>query len=156
MKELGFWHPATLIATWFGVGLIPLAPGTWGSLAALPFAWAIERSFGAPALLAAGVGVFLIGVWATDLFAKRSGMADPPQACVDEVAAMWLVLASLPQTLLGYALGFCAFRAADILKPWPVSLVDRQVTGGLGIMLDDAVAALYAIGAARLVLWIMK
>jgi len=70
---------ASLIATWFGAGLVPVAPGTVGSLAALPFAWAIDRTFGKPALGLAGALLFLIGIWASGHYAERTGVADPAE-----------------------------------------------------------------------------
>jgi phosphatidylglycerophosphatase A len=156
MTPLGFWHPAQLIATWFGVGLSPVAPGTAGSLAALPFAWAIERWVGKPGLAIAGALLFGLGNWASGLYAARAGRVDPGEVCVDEVAAMWIVIALLPSTILGYALGFLAFRAADILKPWPANRADRAVKGGLGIMLDDLLVVPHAAALSWLILWVIR
>jgi phosphatidylglycerophosphatase A len=156
MSRMAFPHPATWIATWFGAGLAPVAPGTVGSLAALPFAWAIDRSLGKPALALAGGLLFLVGLWASGHYAERTGIADPPEVCVDEVAAIWILLALLPMSLIGYVLGFIAFRAADILKPWPANLADRHVQGGFGIMLDDLLVVPHAWIACRLILWVVE
>ena len=144
-------HPAALLATWFGVGLLPKAPGTWGSLAALPFAWVIAMLAGAPGLLLAALLVFLLGCWAAGTVARAGDVQDPGAIVIDEVAGQWLVLAAAPRDLLAYAAGFILFRIADIAKPWPASWADRKVHGGFGIMLDDVLAALYA-GAALLLL----
>jgi len=143
-------HPSTLLATWFGSGLLPKAPGTWGSLAALPFAWAIQVTGGQLALLVAAGIAFLVGIWASDRMARDIGIKDPGAVVIDEVAGQWLTLAFVPLSAWGYVAGFVLFRAADITKPWPASLADRRVGGGLGIMLDDIVAGLYA-GLALLV-----
>jgi phosphatidylglycerophosphatase A len=148
---LPFRHPAMLLATWFGAGLLPKAPGTWGSLAALPFAWLISARFGPTGLFVAGLAAFLVGCWAADVVAKAGGVRDPQSVVIDEVAAQWLVLAAVPANLLAYAAGFLLFRIADIVKPWPASWADRAVHGGFGIMLDDLFAAVYA-GAALLLL----
>ena len=133
------------LATWFGAGLIPKAPGTWGSLAALPFAWGILH-FGNVWWLLAGAGiVFLIGWWSSEIYVKRSGQADPGAIVIDEVAGQWLTL--LPAATMiwwHWALGFVLFRFFDILKPWPVSWADRRVKGGFGVMIDDVIAAVYA------------
>jgi phosphatidylglycerophosphatase A len=153
MRALGPGHPAALLSTWFGIGLLPMAPGTWGSIAALPFAWAIGSGLGSIGLAVAGVLLFLIGIWASGAYAEKVGVADPPEACIDEVAAMWLLLAILPMTWLGYGLGLVTFRVADVLKPWPAGLIDRRVPGGLGIMLDDVAVLPYAGAAAWLGLW---
>ena len=139
-----FWNPATLLATWFGVGLIPKAPGTWGSLTALPCAWAIHWAAGPIGLAGATLGLFAIGVWATGVFAARRGTPDPPTAVIDEVVGQWLVLILVPRDQGFYILGFGLFRLADVVKPWPVSWADRRVKGGFGIMLDDVLAGVYA------------
>jgi phosphatidylglycerophosphatase A len=136
--------PAGLAATWFGVGFLPKAPGTWGSLAALPFAWAIHQTLGRPGLAAAIVIVFVVGVWSSTVIVGRGGSGDPSAIVVDEVVGQWLVLVVVHPDVFLYAAGFVLFRAADIVKPWPVSWVDRRVKGGLGVMLDDVAAAAYA------------
>ncbi len=144
-------HPAMLLATWFGSGLLPKAPGTWGSLAAIPFAWVIAHLFGSVALVPAALGIFLVGWWASDRVSQASGIKDPGLIVIDEVAGQWLTLAAAPPGLVAWGLGFLLFRAADIAKPWPASWADRSVPGGLGVMLDDLLAALYS-GAALLAL----
>ena len=133
-----------LLATWFGTGLLPITPGTWGSLAALPFAWAIRSHSGTTGLAVATVIVSAIGWWAAATVAKASAIEDPGAVVIDEVAAQWLVLLPAPLDPLAYALAFLLFRIFDICKPWPVRWADRHVKGGLGIMLDDLLAALYA------------
>lgn len=143
-------HPALWLATWFGAGLLPKAPGTWGSLAALPFAWVITGLGGAPLLAGAVVVVSLVGWWAADRYARASAVADPGQVVIDEVAGQWLVLTMVPQDLSGYLLGFLLFRLFDIVKPWPVSWADRRVKGGLGIMLDDLLAGAYGLAVLAL------
>jgi phosphatidylglycerophosphatase A len=141
---LPFWHPAVLFATWFGTGLLPVMPGTWGSLVALLCAWAIRALWG-PAGLAAAAGItFAIGWWAAAKVAKASPVQDPREIVIDEVAGQWLALLPAPLNPLPYALAFLLFRVFDIWKPWPVRWTDRHVHGGLGIMLDDVLAAVYA------------
>jgi phosphatidylglycerophosphatase A len=136
---------AAVIATWFGSGLLPKAPGTWGSLAALPPGLLLLWLGGAPALIVGILAVSIAGVWAGERFAEALGKDDPGAVVIDEVAGQWLAL--LPCTALGLpeiALAFLLFRAADIFKPWPASWADRNIPGGLGIMADDWVAGLYA------------
>jgi phosphatidylglycerophosphatase A len=137
--------PAAFIATWFGSGLLPKAPGTWGSLAALPPGWLIFHYGGADGLLIAAVIAFALGTWAAGIYARAAGNPDPSQVVIDEVAALWLVLATAPATAFGWAASFLCFRVFDIVKPWPVSLADRKIGGGFGIMADDIVAAIYAM-----------
>ena len=148
---LRFRHPAVLVATFFGAGLAPFASGTVGSLAALPFAWLIHTWLGQWALVAAAGAAFAIGLWAAGVYARAGGKRDPGAVVIDEVAGQWLTLAAVAATPLHYALGFVLFRVYDIVKPWPANRIDRQMHGGLGIMLDDIVAAVYA-GAT---LWVI-
>jgi len=138
--------PAVLLATWFGAGYLPKAPGTWGSLAALPFAWGIANLSGSVGLIAASLLVFVIGIWASNVYMGLTGGEDPGPVVIDEVAGMWLTLAFVPPDLGLYAAGFVLFRIADIFKPWPAGWADRNIKGGLGVMLDDVLAALYSGG----------
>jgi phosphatidylglycerophosphatase A len=144
-------HPACLVATWFGAGRLPRAPGTWGSLAALPFAAALASLGGHWLVLLAALAVFCLGVWASDRYMAAYGVHDPAAIVVDEVVGQWLTLALLPLTPLAYLLGFVLFRITDMVKPWPARWIDRTVAGGIGVLLDDVVAGLYA-GAIALVL----
>jgi phosphatidylglycerophosphatase A len=155
-KDLPAWHPAAWLATWFGSGLLPWAPGTWGSLAALPFAWGLYAWAGPFGLTIAAAVVFVLGVWAADVYAGAAAEGDPGPVVIDEVAGQWLVLVAVDPGLVHYGVGFALFRLADIAKPWPVSWADRSLKGGLGIMLDDVLAAVYA-GAALLALdrWVL-
>lgn len=145
--------PATLIATWFGAGLLRGAPGTWGSLAALPFAWIIQALAGPMGLALAVVVVFLAGLWATDRMIGGSAGNDPGHVVVDEVAGQWLVLVFVPLDPILYAAGFMLFRLADILKPWPVSWADRAIKGAFGVMFDDILAAVYAGAVLAGIAW---
>jgi len=140
-------HPAALIATWFGVGLAPIAPGTWGSLAALPIGWLALAYGGWIALAALMFLTIAAGTWASSLIVERGQIRDPGLIVVDEVAAMFLTLLVTPLTWWGFVLAFLLFRVADIVKPFPADWCDRHVHGGFGVMLDDLVAAVYA-GAA--------
>lgn len=143
--------PAALLATWFGSGFLPIAPGSWASLAALPGA-ALLAWLGGPVLLAGSAAVlFVLGIWAADAYMEAVKVHDPPAIVVDEVVGQWVALALLPLDPLAYALGFLLFRVFDVLKPWPANFIDRAVTGGFGVMLDDVVAGVYAGGAVWLV-----
>ncbi len=143
-RGLSFWHPVCLFSSWFGVGLIPGAPGTWGSLAALPMAWYVLKFHGPLELAALGGILFLIGCWSSGIYARRTNEEDPGTIVIDEVAAQCLVLTAVPTTPAYFMAAFLAFRLTDIIKPWPASWADRSVKGGFGIMLDDIFAGLYA------------
>jgi phosphatidylglycerophosphatase A len=144
--------PACLLATWFGAGRLPRAPGTWGSLAALPFAAVLNWSGGAWLVLLAALAVFGLGVWASDRYMAAYRLHDPAAIVVDEVVGQLLTLALLPLTPIAYLLGFLLFRVADMLKPWPAAWIDRTVADAFGVMLDDVVAAIYAGALALLLL----
>lgn len=137
-------HPATLLATWFGCGLSPRAPGTVGSLGALPVAALIHATLGPLALALAALLAFAIGLWASARYAAADDDKDPSAVVIDEVAGQWLTLAAVPLAWPWYAAGFVLFRLFDILKPWPVSWADRRLPGAWGIMVDDMLAGLYA------------
>jgi phosphatidylglycerophosphatase A len=139
------WHPAALIATGGGIGLLPGAPGTWVSLAALPCAWAIRSLGGSGALAAAAVLAFALGCWAAARVVRASGRSDPGAIVIDEIAGQWLVLLAAPLDWRAYAAAFLLFRLFDIVKPWPIRAIERRVAGGLGVMLDDIAAAIYAV-----------
>ena len=142
---LPWWHPAVLITTGFGAGFLPIGPGSWGSLAALLSGWFIAGQGGQIALLAAALIAFAFGWWASTRVVHSSGLADPRFIVIDEIAAQWLVLLAVPLDHRWYAVAFLLFRVFDIVKPWPIRLVERRVAGGLGIMLDDVLAAIYAV-----------
>jgi phosphatidylglycerophosphatase A len=143
--RLPLHHPACLIATFGGVGLSPKAPGTMGSLAALPFAWFILAYGGVIALLTAIVLVFAVGCWAAAVYERESGDKDPGSVVIDEVAGQWLALLAAPLEPAAFAIGFLLFRLFDIIKPWPVRVFDQRMGGGLGIMVDDIIAALFPL-----------
>ncbi|WP_422024857.1 phosphatidylglycerophosphatase A [Pyruvatibacter mobilis] len=147
-KELHFADPVVTIATFGGSGLLRPAPGTWGTLAAVFAGWPIAVLGGPVAMSVAAVAAFLAGLWATERYIEASGNQDPSEVVIDEVAAMWLVMAALPPTPLAYLLGFVFFRLFDIWKPWPIRGLERRVKGEMGVMVDDMVAAIYAIIAA--------
>ncbi|MBB5514784.1 phosphatidylglycerophosphatase A [Rubricella aquisinus] len=139
------------ITVWFGAGLLPKAPGTWGSLAALPLAWGLHWLGGFPLLLVATVVVFAVGLWATRVETAGRADHDPSEIVVDEVVGQWIALWGLSAGLWvtgaaphvfpwpGVVMGFVLFRLLDISKPWPVSYFDRMKTP-FGVMMDDVVA----------------
>ena len=145
-RKLPLTHPAALIGTWFGAGRWPVMPGTWGSLAALPFAWGIHFFWGTLGLLTAAVVLFAAGLWASWVLARNLGKHDPGEIVVDEVVGMWITVAFVPPDFTLYAIGLVLFRVFDIAKPWPVNWADREFTGAFGVMADDVLAGAYALG----------
>lgn len=143
---------AMLVATWFGCGLLPRAPGTWGSLAALGCA-ALLVALGGTILLVTALLVLLpLGTWAAGRYADGRGIKDPGAVVVDEVSGQWLALLVLPLEPVAYLLAFALFRLFDIFKLWPASWIERNMSGATAIMADDLVAGLYAAALSFLLL----
>jgi phosphatidylglycerophosphatase A len=135
--------PIHLIAFGFGAGASPVAPGTLGSLAAFPF-WLLLRPLSPSVYLALLGLLFALGVWVCGRAARELGVHDHSGIVWDEMVGMWLALFLVPKGWLAPLGVFALFRLFDILKPWPIGLVDRGVRGGLGIMLDDLLAGALA------------
>ncbi|SPF80417.1 phosphatidylglycerophosphatase A family protein [Pseudoprimorskyibacter insulae] len=143
-----------LIATFFRVGHMRPAPGTWGSLAALPFAWALHMAGGFPLLAIATVLVFGLGWWATAEETRDTEDHDPSEIVIDEVVGQWIAIwpVSFGAAMMGvdvlrlypgWIAGFVLFRLFDIWKPWLVGWADRR-GDALGVMLDDVIAGVFA------------
>lgn len=143
-------NPAILIATWFGVGYLPKAPGTWGSFAALPFAALFMSLGGQWAMAAAILVLFPIGIWAAREFNRQTASDDSGAIVVDEIVGQWLAFLPLANfDLFWFVIAFALFRLFDVWKPWPIRAFERKVKGGFGVMLDDVLAGLFAAA----VLW---
>ncbi len=135
-------HPAHFLALGFGAGLSPKAPGTVGTLVGFPLYWLL---LGSP-FYWAWIAVFIaVGIWACQVTGQALGVADHGGMVWDEIAAFLMVLPFAPHSVLGYVLAFALFRLFDIWKPFPIGWLDARVKGGLGVMLDDVLAAVYAI-----------
>ena len=144
-------HPAHVIALGLGSGLAAKAPGTFGTLAALPL-YALWLALGLSSTLLVWLLslLFALGCWACQRTGDALGAPDHGAMVWDEMVAMWALLIVLPATPLAWALGFALFRVFDIVKPWPIRWLDAQLKGGFGVMLDDALAALMAWAVWRL------
>jgi phosphatidylglycerophosphatase A len=142
---LGFFHPVALIASFFGSGLVKPASGTWGSLAALVPGIYIGMSYGPFGLITASLIAYVIGHLACVVWlSKAPDDADPSAIVIDEVAGLWLALSCAPLSPLGIALAFALFRLFDIVKPFPINLVEAKIKGAHGVMLDDIMAGVWA------------
>ena len=143
-------HPAHLLSLGFGAGLSPVAPGTVGTLLAIPAYWLIA---GWPAwlYLAAVAALFVVGAAAAGYSSAALGVHDHRAIVVDEVAGMLIALFHLPGAGAWpwMVLAFLLFRVFDVLKPWPIDRADRDVAGGFGIMLDDALAGLWTLAVVQ-------
>jgi len=145
-------HPAHFVALGFGTGLAPFASGTVGALLAFPL-YALVAQWLSPGSLTVVIAfLFGVGVWACERYGRDLGVADHGAMNWDELVAFLLVLVFTPRGLLWQAFAFLAFRFFDIVKPPPIRHVDQQLKGGVGVMLDDAIAAFYtllALAAAK-------
>ena len=138
-------HPAHFIALGAGAGLVPFAPGTFGTLLALPIFWLAGPRLEPSVYLLGLVGFFAIGIWACELTGRDLGHADHGSMVWDETVAFLLVLFFTPVYDYWQAAAFVLFRAFDIVKPPPIRYYERTVAGGFGVMLDDLVAAFYTL-----------
>jgi phosphatidylglycerophosphatase A len=139
---------ALALATSAGVGYIPFAPGTFGSLAGLLIWWLLPES--AAVQLGVIVGLFVLGSWSASIAEQHFASTDPGPVVIDEVMGMLITLFLNPVGWVGVTLGFLLFRASDIIKPYPSNRLER-LHGGIGVMADDAMAAVYANLALRAV-----
>jgi phosphatidylglycerophosphatase A len=142
-------HPAGWLATGFGAGLFPRAPGTAGSLAALIPWWFVLRGLPITWYVLVLVAAFAIGVWACAVSGKRLGVDDHRALVWDEFVGQWIALCAAPVGWPWMIAGFALFRLFDIWKPWPIRVADRRVHGGLGVMLDDVLAGVSALIAMQ-------
>lgn len=139
---------ALLFASAGGVGLIPVAPGTWGSAVGVCLL-VVVRQTAAPAVEALLLAVVLAGgVWSATMAERHYGRSDPGVIVIDEIAGMLIALFWIPVTWVGLLAGFAAFRVFDIVKPFPVGAAER-LPSGWGVMADDVVAGLYAYVTVR-------
>ncbi|NUM88765.1 MAG: phosphatidylglycerophosphatase A [Bdellovibrionales bacterium] len=138
MQGTGF-RIAYFLATLAGVGRLPRAPGTAGSLAALPLAWFLWK-LPAAAAWALVVFAFFVGTAASEIVIRGKGTEDPQDIVIDEAVGIFLATATAAGNPWLFAAAFVVFRIFDIWKPFPISLADSRVKGGFGAMLDDAIA----------------
>lgn len=140
-----FSHPAHFLALGFGAGLSPVAPGTFGTLVAVPLHLLFRRLLTEPVHLLVIAAMFAAGIWICEVAGRNLGVHDHGGIVWDEITAFLLVLFFVPAEAAWEAFAFLLFRLFDILKPPPIRRVDQSVPGGLGVMLDDVMAAFYAL-----------
>ena len=137
-------HPAHFIALGFGAGLAPKAPGTFGTVAAVPIYWALALVLPPLAIAFLSIPLFFVGVWACERTGRDLGVSDHGSMVWDEIVAFLPLLAVSSQDWRLQAYAFVLFRVFDIWKPPPIRELERNVKGGMGVMIDDVVAAFYA------------
>ena len=144
LSSLAYW-----VAVGFGLGKLPVMPGTWGSLGAIFPGLALLHWAGPAGLVAGILAATAAGIWAAGRHQAATGFHDMGEVVIDEIAGQWITL--LPLAFLSptgalwsdATCAFIAFRVFDIIKPWPIGLLDRRVKGGTGVMIDDVAAGIY-------------
>ncbi len=144
-----FTNPWYFLALGFGSGLAPKAPGTFGTLAALPV-YLVLSQFSPVVYLSSVLLAFVFGVWLCEHVANDMKVKDPGCIVWDEFVGLWITLFLLPVGWYWIVIGFGLFRFFDIVKPWPVSWADKSLTGGMGIMVDDVLAGFYSLACIQL------
>lgn len=154
VKEIILSSPVHIFSFGFGAGFSPVAPGTVGTLFAVPL-YLVLVSFSSTVYISCVVVLFIAGCWSCKQTAEALSTPDPPGVVIDEIVGYLVAMLFVPFEWYWVLAGFLLFRLFDIWKPWPVSLVDRHITGGLGIMLDDVVAAFYSLLCIHGLIWIV-
>jgi phosphatidylglycerophosphatase A len=147
-KEL-IKRPACFLGLGFGSGLAPVAPGTFGTLAAIPI-YLLMQNLSLITYLVLTTIAFIVGIWICQQSADWLGKEDPSAVVWDEIVGYLITMIAAPTGWLWIVIGFVLFRIFDILKPWPISLADQKLHGGFGIMLDDVIAGIMAAGCLQL------
>src|SRR3990167_3336301 len=151
-KSKALRNPWYFIAAWFGSGLLPYAPGTWGTLLAIPMVWLLSFC---PLIvyLAVTAAAFLVGVIVSDWVTHDMGEHDYPGIVWDEIVGYLITMILVPATLTWLLVGFFLFRLFDIWKPQPIRYLDKTIKGGMGIVLDDVLAAVFAWIVLQALMW---
>lgn len=143
-------NPVLWLAEGLGLGRIPFAPGTFGTLLGLPLYYALAAFLPWPAYLAVIVATLPLSAWVCGVGATARGEHDPSSVVWDEVVGMLVALTAAPAGWAPVAVAFIAFRGFDILKPFPVGWLDARIEGGWGVLLDDVVAGVYALAVVQI------
>ena len=150
--EPNWFNPIHLLAFGFGSGAAPKAPGTWGTLAAVLIYWPLTQLSSDHYLLMLLV-TSLMGIYICGQTAKDLGVHDHGSIVWDEFVGFWITMFAAPVGWVWVVVGFILFRFFDIIKPWPISWIDKKITGGFGIMLDDVIAGVMAAAVLQGIAW---
>lgn len=148
------YNPVHCLSLGFGAGLAPIAPGTCGTLVAIPF-YLVLAHLSLPYYLLIVVAGFAAGVYLCQSTSDALGVHDHPGIVWDEIIGFWITMIAVPLAWQWILAGFVLFRFFDIVKPWPVKIADAKIRGGFGIMIDDLLAGLYALGCMHIALYLV-
>lgn len=151
--KIGIKTPAQFFASGFGSGCAPFAPGTFGTLAAIPF-WFLLNYLSLPFYLIALVVIFIFGTIVSTKVSEELNVHDHGGIVIDEFVGFFITMILIPASVINIVIGFLLFRFFDVLKPWPIRYFDKNTKGGFGIMIDDVIAGLFALASFHLILYL--
>lgn len=146
--------PSYFVAFGFGAGCIPVAPGTFGTLMAIPF-YLMMQSLSLTIYLTLLILITIGSVWLSQKVSEEIQVHDHPGMCLDEIVGFLVTMCGAPFGIGWIILGFILFRFFDILKPWPINYIDQKVSGGFGMILDDIVAGIFSLIILQIIAWIL-
>jgi phosphatidylglycerophosphatase A len=148
-------NPIHLLAFGLGSGCAPKAPGTFGTLAAIPFWWLLLQDVPLIPYICVLIAGFAFGVYLCEQTSKDLGVHDHGGIVWDEWIGLWITYLALPSGIEWIIIGFALFRFFDIIKPWPIKWLDQKVHGGFGIMIDDVLAGIFALICVQVLAYFM-
>lgn len=146
--------PSHFIAFGFGTGALPIAPGTFGTLIAIPF-YLVLSALSLSLYLFVVLLIILGSTWLCDRVSKEIGVEDHQGMCLDEIVGYLVTMINVPRGLIWIAAGFILFRIFDIWKPWPIRYADEKIHGGFGMILDDVLAGMYSCIILQIFAWVL-
>ena len=146
-------NPLHFLSLGFGSGLLPKAPGTFGTLAAIPLYLLLVMFSSEQVYIIVASSSLVLGFYLCEYTTKALGVQDHPAIVWDEIVGFLISMLMISPSLTSVLLGFFLFRLFDILKPWPISVIDSRVKGGIGVMLDDVIAGVFALLCMHLIAW---
>lgn len=147
-------NPIHLLAFGLGSGCAPKAPGTFGTLAAIPFWWLLLQDVPLVPYICVLIAGFAFGVYLCEQTSKDLGVHDHGGIVWDEWIGLWITYLALPNGIEWIIIGFALFRFFDIIKPWPIKWLDEKVHGGFGIMIDDVLAGIFALACVQILAYL--
>lgn len=147
---INYKNPIRIIAFGFGIGLFPKAPGTLGTLVAIPFFWLLSQ-LSLPNYIGIVFLLTLLSIWICNITSQNLGIHDDQRIVLDEMVGYWITMTGFPAEVFWICAGFLCFRLFDIWKPWPISWIQKNIKGGVGIVLDDVFAGLFAWGILTII-----
>lgn len=144
--------PMQFFASGFGSGCAPVAPGTFGTVASIPI-WMLLSLLSPISYAIAVIAIFFLGWYVSEKASQELGVHDHGGIVIDEFVGFFITMFLVPFSWINILLGFILFRIFDVIKPWPIKIIDQKVKGGFGIMIDDVFAGIMALICLHIILW---